>query len=117
MGGLISEWTAQHEHIALMQMLQSQSVAAGAVLDQSELMNDPHTKERNYYIEVEHPETGVRAYPATTCKMSKTPRREWKRAPLLGEHNQYVFGELLGLSDGEIAQLQEKKVISDRPLA
>ncbi|MBM2825315.1 MAG: hypothetical protein HW402_979 [Dehalococcoidales bacterium] len=117
MDGLISQWTSQHEHIALMQILQSQGVAAGAVLDQSELMNDPHSKERNYYVDIEHPDTGVRAHPATTWKMSKTQRREWTRAPLLGEHNKYVFGELLGLSDAEIAQLQEEKVISDRPLA
>lgn len=113
----IGEWTARHDHIELMHLLQGAGVAAGAVLDQSELMSDPHLKERNYYVDIDHPDTGVRAYPTPPWKMSKTPQREWRRAPLLGEHNRYVLGELLGLSDQDIAQLEEEKVISDRPLA
>ena len=112
----IGEWTARHDHIALMHTLQNQGITAGAVLDQSELMSDPHLRERNYYVEIDHPETGVRPYPAQPWKMSKTPQSEWRRAPLLGEHNRYVLGELLGLSDEEIAELEEEKVISDRPL-
>ena len=113
---LIGEWTAQHDHIELMNLLQEHGVAAGAVLNQSELMNDPHLKERDYYFEMEHPETGVRLYPRQPWKMSRTPQRKM-RAPLLGEHNRYVLGELLGLSHQEITQLEEEKVISDRPLA
>ncbi|MBM2825278.1 MAG: CoA transferase [Dehalococcoidales bacterium] len=90
----IGEWTAQYDHLALMHTLQSQGVTAG-----------------------DHPETGVRAYAAPPWKMSKTPRREFKGAPLLGEHNRYVLGELLGFSEQEIAGLQGENVISDRPLA
>ncbi len=111
----IGKWTAQHDHIELMNLLQEQGVAAGAVLNQSELMNDPHLKERDYYFEMEHPETGMRLYLRQPWKMSRMPQRKM-RAPLLGEHNRYAFGELLGLSDQEIAQLEEEKVISDRPL-
>ena len=113
----IGEWTAQYDHLALMHTLQSQGVTAGAVLDQSELVSDPQCKERDYYVDIDHPETGVRAYAAPPWKMSKTPRREFKGAPLLGEHNRYVLGELLGFSEQEIAGLQGENVISDRPLA
>lgn len=112
----IGEWTSQHEHIALMHILQNRGIAAGAVLDQSEVMSDPHLKERNCHVEIDHPETGVRRYARSPWKMSKTPQRAL-RAPLLGEHNRYVFGELLGLSDQEIVELEEEEVISDRPLA
>ena len=112
----IGEWTAQYDHIELTCILQSHGVAAGAVLDQSELMSDPHLEERNFYINIDHPETGVRPYPVPPWKMSKTPQQEWRRAPLLGEHNRYVLGELLGLSDEEIAELEREKVISDQPL-
>ncbi len=112
----IGEWTARHDHIELMHLLQSHGVTAGAVLNQAELMSDPHLKERDYYLEMQHPETGVRRYPRQPWKMSRMPQRE-VRAPLLGEHNRYVLGELLGLSEGEIAQLEEERVISDRPLA
>ena len=112
----IGEWTARQDHIGLMHSLQSRGVTAGAVLNQAELMSDPHIKERDYYLEVEHPETGVHLYPRQPWKMSRTPQPK-TRAPLLGEHNKYVLNDLLGLSEGDIAQLAEEGVISDRPLA
>jgi len=113
---LISEWTAQHDHIALMHSLQEHGVPAGAVLDQRELMNDPQIKSRECYIDIEHPETGVRSYARCPWIMSRTPYLK-ERAPLMGEHNNYVLGELLGLSDQEIHELEKEKIISDRPLA
>jgi len=112
----IGEWTLQHDHIELMHVLQNHGIAAGAVLDQSEVMNDPHIKDRNCYVEIDHPETGVRPFARSPWNMSRTPQPV-RRAPLLGEHNRYVLSELLGLSDQEIAELEKEKVISDRPLA
>jgi len=112
----IGKWTLQHDHIELMYVLQNHGIAAGAVLDQSEVMSDPHLKERNCYVEIDHPETGVRSYARSPWKMSRTPQPV-RRAPLLGEHNRYVLSELLGLSDQEIAELEKEEIISDRPLA
>ena len=43
--------------------------------------------------------------------MSRTPAFVHARAPTLAEHNQYVYGELLGLSAAEIASLRERGVI------
>ena len=114
--GRIGEWTAQHEHIELMHILQNQGIAAGAVLNQSEVMSDPHLKERNCYVEIDHPETGVRSYARSPWNMSRAPQLV-RRAPLLGEHNRYVLAELLDLSDQEIAELEKEEIISDRPLA
>jgi len=45
------------------------------------------------------------------CNLSETPGEIRRPAPLLGEHNNYVFGELLGLSEDEIAELVQEKVI------
>jgi len=112
----ISEWTCRHDHIELMHLLQNHGIAAGAVLDQSEVMNDPHIKERRCYVEIDHPETGVRPYARSPWKMSQAPQPE-ERAPLMGEHNRYVLGELLGLSEQEIIELEKEAVISDRPLS
>ncbi len=112
----IGEWTRQHDHLELMHHLQDRGVAAGAVLDQREVMGDPHLRERGCYVEIDHPDTGVRSYARSPWKMSRTPQPV-ERAPLLGEHNGYVLGELLGLSDREIAELEREEVISDRPLA
>ena len=112
---LIGEWTCRHDHIELMHALQKAGIAAGAVLDQSEVMEDPHLKERECYVEIDHPEAGTRPYARSPWKMSRAPQPA-RRAPLLGEHNQYVLGELLGLSDQEIAESEKEKIITDRPL-
>jgi crotonobetainyl-CoA:carnitine CoA-transferase CaiB-like acyl-CoA transferase len=44
-------------------------------------------------------------------KLSRTPAFVHGRAPTLAEHNQYVYGELLGITDAEIAGLREREVI------
>ena len=50
-------------------------------------------------------------YEGYPVKMSRTPAFVHGRAPMLAEHNQYVYGELLGMSEAEIAALRERGVI------
>ncbi len=50
-------------------------------------------------------------------KFSQTPLDTTQPAPCFGEHNHYIFGELLGLSDQELADLTQSGIISDHPLA
>jgi len=111
----IGDWTREHDHIELMHMLQGEGLAAGAVLNQKEVMADPHIRARRVYVKIDHPETGTRAYARSPWQMSRAPQPA-ERAPLLGEHNRYVLGELLGLSNAEVAKLEEEQVISSRPL-
>ena len=67
---------------------------------------------RGYWAEVEHPELGAAiTYPATFGHFSETPPKIWRRAPLIGEHNQEVYGEELGLSAEEITTLKQNGVI------
>jgi len=72
--------------------------------------HDPHLKERNYYPEIEHPEMGKYFTVAPPYRLSKAPH-ELRRAPLMGEHNEYAFKEILGMSDDEIADLIAEGVI------
>jgi crotonobetainyl-CoA:carnitine CoA-transferase CaiB-like acyl-CoA transferase len=44
-------------------------------------------------------------------KLSETPTEIRHRSPLLGEHNQYFFEELLGMPQDEIARLEEERVM------
>ena len=112
----IEEWTAQYSHIELMNMLQRAGVKAGAVLNTEELVNDPHLAGRGFFEELSHPEAGTHIYPGVSWKMSKTPGRLRLPAPCFGEHNRYVFGELLGMSGEEILMLAEEGVTSSEPL-
>ena len=113
---LIGHWTIGYNHIELAEMLQARGIKAGAVLDAADLVNDPHLKEREFFKVVEHPEAGTHIMPGISWKMSRTPGRIEHPAPCFGEHNQYVFSGLLGMSDTEIEQLAQEGATAEAPL-
>ena len=108
---LIGEWTKQHTHYEVMGILQRAGVAAVPSFNQEELVSDPHLKERGWLAEVEHPETGKKLYINPPWGLSATPARITRHAPLVGEHNEYVFCELLGMPVEEFAGLVGEQVI------
>jgi len=112
----IEEWTSRHDHIQLMNTLQNAGVKAGAVLDTAELAADPHLNQRGFFEELTHPEAGMHRYPGVSWKMSRTPGRLRLPAPCFGQHNRYVFGELLGMSDEDIMGLKDAGVTAEEPL-
>ena len=113
--GLIEQWTSQHDHYSIMQMLQKAGVAAAAVLDNKEVLSDPHLKERGFFWDVAHPQAGTFPYPGPPMRFSKTAPTLRKPAPCLGEHNQEILVGLLGLPQEELAQLEEQGVIGTKP--
>jgi formyl-CoA transferase len=94
-----------------MGILQNVGVAAVPVMNVEDQYFDPHFKERETYIELQHPLIGLEVLYGIPWRLSDTPGRIRRVAPSLGEHNSYVFGELLGLPAKEIAQLAEDKII------
>lgn len=110
---LTEEWTLKHDSYEVMHILQRVGIPAGPVVRPSELYTDPHLKERGFFWEINHRETGTHLYPGMGFKFSKTPATTRIPPNCLGEHNQYVYGEILGMSDEEIAQLEEEQLIGD----
>jgi len=108
---LISEWTMTKTPSEVMEILQKVGVAATPCEDTEDRFLDPHFQERQILIDVEHPSTGVDWVPNVICRLSETPGAIRRPAPRLGEHNDYVFGELLGLTKEEIERLIENKII------
>jgi benzylsuccinate CoA-transferase BbsF subunit len=108
---LVSAWTIGHSYYEVMHILQKAGVAAAPCLDLMERFSDPHYSERGTHLQVEHPATGVDIVAGIPFKLSGMPDEVRQHAPLLGEHNDYVFRELLGKPEAEIAQLVEEKVI------
>ncbi len=106
---LIASWTKDFTHYEVMHKLQKAGIASGASLNIEEAINDPHSKERGIFIEQDHPVAGktfVYRSPWTSAlTATEVP------APCLGEHNDYVFKKLLNMSDEDVAQLVEDKVI------
>jgi hypothetical protein len=95
-----------------MHLLQQHGVPSGPVQTAPELIEDPHLKARETFIEIDHPVVGKRLYPnVNLLRLTGTPAGPSVRAPLAGEHTDVICRDLLGLSDEEIARLREAKVI------
>jgi len=108
---LVSGWTLEFTYYEVMDILQKAGVAAAPCLDLTERFSDPHFEERGTHLQVEHSATGVDIIAGIPFRLSGTPGAVRRPAPLIGEHNEYVFGKLLGKTSEEIAQLIEDKVI------
>jgi len=108
---LISAWTIDLDHQDVVSRLQPAGVMAGASLDMGELLADPHLEARGFFNNMEHPEMGPLHLPGLPWRLSDCPRGNYQRPPLLGEHNDYVFGQLLGMSREEIDRLITEEVI------
>lgn len=114
---IISDWTRDQDHYQVMTSLQEVGVAAGAVLTVAELMDDPQMKERDFFPVQTHPEAGAFPCKGKPMWFSRTPLRNDMPAPCLGEHNSFVYGTLLGMTDQEIHDLEEEGVIGTMPTA
>jgi len=108
---VISEWTSRRGDYEAMHTLQASGVPVAAVLKNSQMVRDPHLNDRGFCIEDDHPETGKRIISGFSWHLDRTPGGVRSHAPLLGQHNQEIFGGLLGMSEKNIKDLVEKKII------
>jgi len=108
---LIGEWTSSRSQDEVTQALQKVGVAAMPVLDGPALVQDPHLRERGVLQPLDHPAIGEKLTLSPPWRFSRTSVQIRRPGPLLGEHNQYVLGELLGMSSEEIEKLVTEEVV------
>jgi len=107
---MIEAWTEKRTKHEVMELLAGAGIPCGAVLDSREVLSNPHLRERGMIVDLEHPARGGYPMPANPVRMSDS-RTEVVRAPLLGEHNAEVFGQLLGYGPAELETLRRDGVI------
>jgi benzylsuccinate CoA-transferase BbsF subunit len=107
---LIAAWTAERSAEEIVEALQAAGVPAGPVLPAWRLPADPHLRARGLFVETEAPLGGRRLTIGAPWRIQPDFSPTYAPAPRLGQDDEYVFKELLGLSDGEIAELVESKV-------
>jgi crotonobetainyl-CoA:carnitine CoA-transferase CaiB-like acyl-CoA transferase len=75
-----------------------------------QILDMPQHKDREYFVEIEHPVAGKLTYPGALFRLSETP---WQagRAPLLGEHNQEIYCGRLGHSREDLVKLRATGII------
>lgn len=115
---LVEAWTLKHDHYEVMNGLQQAGVAAAVIPTGPELLRDPHLQDRGMFQVIDREFVGLHPYPKTIpMRLSQSYPGIRMPAPTLGEHNDYVLGELLGISREEIDKLAEDGIIGTRPLS
>jgi formyl-CoA transferase len=107
---VIEAWTSRHSKAEVLAQCNAIDVPCGPVLSMRELLEDPDLRERGMIAAVEHPERGTYYTVGCPLQLSDSPV-EITRAPLLGEHNDEVFAELMGYDGAKLAELRETGVI------
>jgi crotonobetainyl-CoA:carnitine CoA-transferase CaiB-like acyl-CoA transferase len=104
---LINAWTGTQRAADVADALQHAGVPAAVVADNKYLADeDPHLRERGYWVYKEHPEVGTRQHAGVPWKMSRTPTEVRAAAPLIGQHTDEVLIGLLGYTAEQVAALR-----------
>lgn len=107
----IEEWTIAKTAEDVINLLREHGIEAVPVQDTRDLYEDPQLKHRHHFQVLNHPEMGPCAYEGPPFKLSKTTSKLNMPAPCLGQHNEYVCTNLLGLSDSEFVELLTEGVL------
>ncbi|MFC0082143.1 CaiB/BaiF CoA transferase family protein [Aciditerrimonas ferrireducens] len=109
--GIVGAWAATLPAEELLARLHEAGVPAGRVYQAKDMLADPHYMAREAIVRLAHPLLGSFPMPAPVPRLSATPGRARSLAPALGEHNEEIWGGLLGLSASELAELAKAGVI------
>jgi 2-methylfumaryl-CoA isomerase len=111
---VLAPWFAQQTLAEITRVFANSGVLWGTYQDFGQLvMNDPRCSTANpLFQEVEQPGLGRYRAPGSPLAFASLPRGPIVAAPRLGQHTDAILGDLLGLSDGEIGRLHDKKVVA-----
>lgn len=109
---ILESWSMQHTVEDVVDSLLAEGIPAGPLLTIRELAEDPHFSDhRQMFPYMEQPGVGPFRVTAMPIKFSDTQTAIYRPAPALGEHNEEVYSEMLGLDCDTIASLREKGII------
>jgi benzylsuccinate CoA-transferase BbsF subunit len=110
--GMVAAWTSSRSRFEIAEQLQAAGIEAVPVADFADLHADPQLRHRGHWIRGAHPRLGQRWYERNGYRLPDD-RGGFERAhaPLLGEDNEWLTREVLGLSDAEVAGLVESGAI------
>jgi crotonobetainyl-CoA:carnitine CoA-transferase CaiB-like acyl-CoA transferase len=113
----LARWCADHDRDQLVELLADHGVPAAPVLAPREIAFNPQMRARGFFETIEHPVVGTHALPGLPFRLSER-RAGWLRLPppTLGQHNEEVLRDVLGLGGDEIEALRSDGIIGDRPV-
>ena len=114
---IIVTWCQERTQDEAAAELQSRGVPCAPVLDAGQMLADPHLRARGLFEEVAHPEgsgLGKREYLGRGWRLDRADVRIRGPAPDMGEANDFILREMLGLSEAEISHLETEQAIGNK---
>jgi len=108
---LITGWTQTQTARQAFRRLQEAGVAAGIQMSGEDLYYDLHLRDRGHIVEIDEPPWGNATHHGLPGIPSRSAASAAKPAPWIGTGNAYVFGQVLGLSEDAIKELEESGAI------
>lgn len=108
---IIQAWTSSRTKAEVVRLLTPAGIPAAPVNNVNEMVQDPQIEARDMFVELDHPTYGAVKITGTPLKLSETPGRVERLAPMPGEHNEAIFHDLLGYSREEIQQWHETDIL------
>ena len=108
---LFQEWLDQHTRKEVFKAAQEARLPGAPVLAIDEVLRDEHLLDREYFVETDDPELGSLPYTGPPFRLSDTPAEGFRPAPRLGEHNEEILGQILGIGGDEIAELHSLGIV------
>ena len=112
----VAAWTRDQEKSELFRRCLAEGVPAAPVLRAKELLDDPHLRSRGFYERVEHSAAGEWTMHGWEWRPADAGRCVRRLAPDFGSDNEAILREVAGLSDREIAALEDEGVIGSTPI-
>jgi formyl-CoA transferase len=110
--GIVAAWAAGHDAREIDELLNEQGVVCGPIYTIADIFEDPQVQARGMLVEAEDPEFGTYVGPGVVPRFSETPGGvRWSATWDEGSHNREIYCELLGLSESELAGLQDEGVV------
>jgi len=110
--GPLQEFFMSHTRDELYGEALKRVISLAPVADSEFILNDPQLLSRNFWVELEHREIDEKLiYPGPFATMSETPLDLRRRAPQIGEHNEEIYIEELGLTSEEVRSLRESGIV------
>jgi formyl-CoA transferase len=108
---LIGNWAGAHTRAEVLGVLERAGVPSGLIYRAPEMLADAHFAARRAIVSVPHPDFGELKMQNVAPKLSETPGSIRSPSPRMGEHNERVYREILGLSAEQMEDLRARKVI------
>ncbi|HYG45791.1 MAG TPA: CoA transferase [Bordetella sp.] len=108
---IMENWFKAHTLSAASDILVRHEVSFSPIYDIADIVADPHFIEREVLVQVQDEDLGPVQMQNVVPRFSETPGRIWRTGPGIGQHNEEIYGQELGMSQAQQATLRERNII------